>query len=540
MSNAFDKASLVMLPHAYEEGKVYSLKPTDRSGDFTYSRGTDTATRVGEDGYIKKEYGNVLEQSNTFSDAVWNKSSVSVAGGQTGYDGTNDAWNLIPATNITSSHRMYLDYSSAGGVFTSSIYAKANGYNFLRLNNYTGTVLFNLSNGTIESEAAIDGSIESVGNGWYRISVAESSPAGNLRVQLRVQIDAINSSYAGDGVSGILIQDAQLNPGLVAYPYLETTTAPVYGGLTDDMPRLDYSGGATCPSLLLEPSRTNLIPYSEYYNGSGYLLETNATLDSTLYESPEGLNNAYKLNLPSTLSRITHVGLYTGAHSFSVWMRADTSGTISLRCATGNPAVSEQKNVTTEWQRFDITATDGNYWQVIRNSGDTLSSVYIYGHQIEAGSYPTSYIPTYGSSQTRAADDINIPSSADLSIPSDSWTILWDISDDSVAAGGRWVNDSLNNMNLYPTAPNKTRFYWRGIGQYIALGGGSKVIARYDGTTATEFHDGVDKGSASYSGQLPFDFNSALGIGDGKYFLNKIVIFPTALSDSECIALTTL
>ena len=53
MSNAFDKASLVMLPHAYEEGKLYSLKPTDRSGDFTFSRGTDTATRVNEQGYIE-------------------------------------------------------------------------------------------------------------------------------------------------------------------------------------------------------------------------------------------------------------------------------------------------------------------------------------------------------------------------------------------------------------------------------------------------------------------------------------------------------
>ena len=77
MSNAFDKASLVMLPHAYEEGKLYSLKPTDRSGDFTFSRGADTATRVGEDGYIKKEHSNLLLQSNSF-DTTWTTSSASV------------------------------------------------------------------------------------------------------------------------------------------------------------------------------------------------------------------------------------------------------------------------------------------------------------------------------------------------------------------------------------------------------------------------------------------------------------------------------
>ena len=175
------------------------------------------------------------------------------------------------------------------------------------------------------------------------------------------------------------------------------------------------------------------------------------------------------------------------------------------------------------------------------SSVSTSGDIYLYGLQTEQdATYPTSYIPTYGSSQTRAADDINIPSSADLSIPSDSWTILWDLSDDSVSAGGRWLNDSFNNINLYPLAPNKSRVYWRGIGQYISPTGGSKVIARYDGTTATEFHDGVDKGSASYSGQLPFDFRNESQANSGKYLINKIVIFPTALSDDQCIALTTL
>ena len=50
---------------------------------------------------------------------------------------------------------------------------------------------------------------------------------------------------------------------MVAYPYVETTTAPVAGGILEDMPRLDYSNGS-CPSLLLEPSRTNETPHSEY------------------------------------------------------------------------------------------------------------------------------------------------------------------------------------------------------------------------------------------------------------------------------------
>ena len=61
------------------------------------------------------------------------------------------------------------------------------------------------------------------------------------------------SDLAGATASGTaFIQDAQLEQGLVATDVIETTTTAVSAGLLGDMPRLDYSGGASCPSLLLE------------------------------------------------------------------------------------------------------------------------------------------------------------------------------------------------------------------------------------------------------------------------------------------------
>jgi hypothetical protein len=43
----FDDASLVMIPSGYKTSKVYSVKPTDGTGDLTFTRSNDTATRVG-------------------------------------------------------------------------------------------------------------------------------------------------------------------------------------------------------------------------------------------------------------------------------------------------------------------------------------------------------------------------------------------------------------------------------------------------------------------------------------------------------------
>ena len=67
----FSDASLAFIAstESAKEGTAYSMKPTDGSGDFTFTRGSNlSATYVGRDGYIKKGYENLLlRQSNDFS-----------------------------------------------------------------------------------------------------------------------------------------------------------------------------------------------------------------------------------------------------------------------------------------------------------------------------------------------------------------------------------------------------------------------------------------------------------------------------------------
>ena len=81
----YDKASLVLIPSGTKTSKVYSQKPVNGDGDFTFSRST-AATRVNADGNIEKETQNLLLQSNTFDTDLGN--TLTEDRRSSGYDGT--------------------------------------------------------------------------------------------------------------------------------------------------------------------------------------------------------------------------------------------------------------------------------------------------------------------------------------------------------------------------------------------------------------------------------------------------------------------
>jgi len=184
-----------------------------------------------------------------------------------------------------------------------------------------------------------------------------------------------------------------------------------------DLARINYDSNGENGHILLEPTSTNLVTYSEdidsLNDGEGEV-GVNSTLT---YESdvvaPDGSLGVYRIQNPATASTYLQVtNNTTAAQSMSVWVKAKTVGTNNqftlYRDGTGGSA-SDVKTATGDWQRFEYSwSTVGSGAYFINNDGDTYTSdLYVWGIQVENLPYATSYIPTLtGSTVTRAAETL--------------------------------------------------------------------------------------------------------------------------------------
>ena len=275
---------------AAKDGNLLGYAVGDSSGkyvprEFTFTRGSNlAATRVAANGLIEKGRENLLLHSNSFNN--WTNSNTSETSGQSGYDGSSDAWLL---TKTAASGFIFRSFSGSG-VQTFSAYVKANASTWGLLQCIGGSnpyAYFDLGTGVVGSigGGTISNSIEDVGGGWYRISLIHNTTISSARIYPA-------EANTASGTSGsIYIQDAQAEIGLVATEYIESGASTGLAGILEDSPRFDYSGGASCPSLLLEPSRTNIVPISE-----GIPEDTiQVTLTENYGTSPEGVQNSLKV-----------------------------------------------------------------------------------------------------------------------------------------------------------------------------------------------------------------------------------------------------
>jgi hypothetical protein len=541
----YDKASLVLIPSGTKEGVVFSQKPTNGDGDFTFSRST-AATRVNADGLIEKETQNLLLQSNSF-DTTWVSLNTTETGGQAGYDGTNNAWLI---TKSASSARVYQTIS-VSGVQTYSVYAKAGTLNWVAVVNNFVYTYFDVANGVIGTDVGtIDSNIESVGGGWYRCSITYTGTANDARIYPS-QGDNNSSGTSGN----IYIQDAQLEQGLVARDYIETTTAAVYGGITDNVPRLDYTD-SSCPSLLLEPQRTNLVTQSEYFGA--WNKSTGAiTITSNYGLSPDGSQNSSRVQFTAASQHInisTSLGIGVTSTG-SVYIKGTAGETIKFE--TGG--VGALRTLNGDWQRIEVTSVSASSLLLINTfGGATARDIEVWGAQMEAASYATSYIPTYGTSVTFANDVCNnagndqVINSAEGVLYAEISGFENDLSDRYISLSDGGAN---NSIRIFYYQDGGTTFFRKNVNAVqttifstntINKSELTKIAIKYNSTNFDIFSNGVKLSTNLDSNSFPINtlneinFANADGLSQPFYGKTKQVLyFPTALSDAELIALTT-
>ena len=237
---------LALIPSGYNDSVVYSILPSDGSGDFSFDRGT-SATRVNKDGLIEtvsEDYPRLdwfnsdcpsllLEGLKTNTQT---HSETSTGKSLTGATLTNDKatsptgeYNAMELKEDTSTgkHRFFTGNVTVvdSTTYTLSFFVKKNSDNRFIFINAGGLIgvsgSFNLDTQAVTGGVQL---FETYPNGWYRIGITEeasSNVTGGYFVQL--QQGTTDASYTGDE-SSVFVWGLQFEEGNLS-SYIKTTTA---------------------------------------------------------------------------------------------------------------------------------------------------------------------------------------------------------------------------------------------------------------------------------------------------------------------------
>lgn len=181
---------------------------------------------------------------------------------------------------------------------------------------------------------------------------------------------------------------------------------------TNDTMRFDFDPSSLQPrGLLIEESRTNLLTPSNDFSTWAYVHGAGSTgTETNNYAiSPDGTQNASRIVFSGTnysLFQKSYTVSTTGNYTGSLWMKSNTGTNQTLLLGDNLSGTNLTYTATPQWQSFSLpitqTSTGASYFKIIVQSGSL--DILVYGAQVEAGAYSTSYIPTTTTLVTRAAD----------------------------------------------------------------------------------------------------------------------------------------
>jgi hypothetical protein len=332
--------------------------------------------------------------------------------------------------------------------------------------------------------------------------------------------------------------------------------------VASNVPRIDYTGGG-CPSILLEPQRTNLLLRSEDFANASWL-KFQVSVTANALTAPDGTLTADIVTVTSDAgNRLNQPVAVTASttYTFSFYAKAGTLETsrYSVYDLTNSANILSPVvySMTGEWQRITSTFTTPvgcTSVNIYTTRGQIESGTYyVWGAQLEAGAYATSYIPTTTASVTRNADVLsrdNIYTNNLIVGGGGTWFV--DLINNTAftsdangnlfldtASGG--ITNGINIRSIGTVARLYINFYTSGVStfQYLTTADTVKLAIKWNGATADVFENGAKVVSATIFTPTAMENLGGNGSDQPKY-IKQMALFAKPLTDAQCIALTTL
>jgi hypothetical protein len=385
-------------------------------------------------------------------------------------------------------------------------------------------------------------------------------------------------------------QKPQTTDGQLDFTRASTATRVNASGLIEEVatgvPRLDYLG-STCPRLLLEPQRTNVIQNSENLSGANWT-KTSCTTSTNVATAPDGTASADKLIMDSGLSPTSAGadGIYqvssitSGVYGVSFFVKAAEFSSVNVRdnAVTGsflnidlttgavtNPAPSQfigaqAVNYGNGWYRVSFTTTTIVATQAFSiragQTGDGTSGFLLWGVQYELGAYATSYIPTLGASVTRVADAASKTGISSL-IGQTEGTLVVDFiytNADDLSVQAFSLSDGTSSNRLIIGTIFNTKLVGRvdtgSVSQFdsltafdLVVGQQYKAAVAYKANDFAFYVNGVQistDNSGTVGAMSAIQNNSGAGSGQAFYNVNQALLFKTRLTNAQLAELTSL